>query len=80
MSVEKLKRVMQRLRHRHGMNVKKIKRDDLERAIYREIGTCLTTFKRNKRCLTKLGWIASRDRGHTIMITGKDLEEDYDAF
>lgn len=80
MSMEKLKRVMQRIRARHGMGAVKIKRDDLARVIMREIGTCKATYFNNVYSLVKLGWIATRDRGKTIMLTGKDLEDDFDAF
>lgn len=72
MSIEKLERVLWRLRSRHP-GKKYVKRNDLEIAIMYECGTDQSTYKRNRRALIKLGWIISR--GKEIELTGKDLTQ-----
>jgi len=77
MTVEKLKRILQRVRARNpGQDI--IKRNELEQCIMIECGTCKATYFNNKRALVKLGWIkAYPGSKHKIEITGKDLTEDF---
>ena len=73
MSIEKLKRVLWRLRERnpgiiHPTNL------ELQRAIILEIGTDIRTYKKNRQILIKLGWIKFYSTKH-ITLTDKDLTE-----
>lgn len=74
MGIDKLRRIMLRIRARHP-DLKSIKIDDLKRVVIIECGTSPTTYKNNKNALVKLGWLAKRKK--RFVITGKDLLEDY---
>jgi hypothetical protein len=71
MSVQKLKRVLWRLRRRCP-NEKSPCMTELERAIMYECGTCPKTIKENKKALSKLGWIKLY-RGKRFELTDEDL-------
>jgi len=74
MTVERLARVMQRVRARFP-GEDSIPRDEFRKCIMIECGTTKATFYNNKYALVKLGWIkTSKTR---IKLTGKDLTEDY---
>ena len=74
MSIEKLRRVMLRVRAKHpGKNW--IRRDDLWRAIAVECGTSRMTYFENKKALVKLGWL--KQRKSNFRLTGNDLTEDF---
>jgi hypothetical protein len=70
MSVERLERVLWRLRKRNPGKTE-IKLLELERAIMYECGTDPKTYRHNKAALVKLGWITSQ--GKMIRLTGKDI-------
>lgn len=74
MTVEKLKRILQRIRARNP-GLKRIKRNELEQCIMIECGTCQATYHNNKRALIKLGWIETDKT--MVNITDKDLTEDF---
>lgn len=76
MSVERLERVMWRLRKRNPNNLK-ITINELQRAIMYECGTDPRTYSNNKRSLIRLGWIRSRGPRH-VWLTGNDLTGDDD--
>lgn len=71
MTVEKLERVMYRIRLRNPDRPTSVPRIELERAIMLEIGTDKRTYELNKRALVRLGWIKSH--GHNVEITNEDL-------
>ena len=71
MTINKLERVMWRLRHRNQNNDTPTNRE-LELAIMMEIGTDKQTYKRNRKALIKLGWI-KRYTKTRCKITNKDL-------
>ena len=73
MSVEKLERVLWRLRKRNP-GVDKPSYLELRRAIMLECGTCEATYKSNKRALKFLGWIAAYN-SKRCKLTNKDLNE-----
>lgn len=75
MSVEKLERVMWRIRKRcpdQGV----ISIHQLMRAIMLECGTDPRTYSNNKRALVKLGWIKKKGN-KWVVLTGNDLTGDY---
>ena len=72
MPIEKLQRVMWRIRTNHP-NTARITLQQLINAVTREIGYDMRTFKRIKLALARLGWIKSY--GKRIRVTGKDLTE-----
>ena len=73
MSVEKLRRVLWRLRStKPGKNT--FTNAELERSIMYECGTSYQTRDRNRAALKKLQWIRSKTRNYVIL-TGKDLTE-----
>lgn len=74
MTVQKLKRVMQRVRYRNPQK-ERVNLAELQRSIMLECGTTRATYYSNKRALVKLGWI--RMNGQYFMLTDKDLTEDY---
>lgn len=74
MSVEKLERVMWRLRKRHPNKVK-LTIPQLRLAIMHECGTDPYTYKVNKAALVRLGWIKSLGRTR-VALTGKDITGD----
>jgi len=72
MSVEKLERVLWRVRKTHP-NSKIISNNNLRRAIMYECGTDPVTYRNNRRALVVLGWIKKYNTG-SIELTDKDLE------
>ena len=74
MTIEKLKRIMIRVRAANP-GKDKCSHRDLRRAIMIECGTTRMTVHNNKHALTDLGWI--RRSKNTIYFTGLDLTEDY---
>ena len=74
MTVEKLKRVLQRWRQRNP-GQKRIKSDELRKCIMIECGTCNATWSNNRSALVKLGWIITDKT--MVEITDKDLTEDF---
>ena len=73
MSVEKLERVMWRIRAEHKDAVK-ISNQQLTKAIMMEIGTDPRTIRCNRKALVKLGWIKARNSG-SIRLTDIDLTD-----
>ena len=75
MSIEKLKRVLWRLRHKYPTG-EKIPLLALKHAIMREIGTSPMCYKQNKRALKTLAWIKHRnyDRWY-FTLTDQDLTD-----
>ena len=74
MTVEKLKRVMWRIRAKYpGQN--RIGWRKLRMAIMVECGTWDRTYYANAQALVNLGWI-KRDK-KMIVLTGNDLTEDF---
>lgn len=71
MSVERLERVMWRLRRRCPGNDRP-PWSELRLAIMKECGTDPKTIKVNKRALKLLGWIKV-NKGNAIELTGEDL-------
>jgi len=71
MSIEKLERVMWRLRKRNPNNDRPTWAE-LRRAIMYECGTDISTFYKNKQALVTLGWIKTRN-GLRLSITNKDI-------
>lgn len=72
MSVQKLERVLWRLRKRcPGQD--RPPWLELKRAIMYECGTDPTTYLKNKKALVDLGWIISYS-GKRVELTGLDLE------
>lgn len=72
MSIEKLKRVLQRVRERNPGKVR-IPRAEFERCILVECGTSPATYRNNMIPLVKLGWV--KRQKNTIVITGKDITD-----
>ena len=72
MTIEKLERVMWRLRKRHPDRTT-ITNNELRRAIMYECGTSLSTLKDNRRALKDLGWIRAKST-RTIWLTNKDID------
>lgn len=75
MTIEKLTRVMARVRARNP-GAQKITRQELVRAIMIECGTCPQTYYNNKAALTTLGWIRKKRR--KFYLTGLDLTGDFE--
>lgn len=74
MSVEKLERVMWRVR-KLNPNKNVVTIPSLRRAIMLEIGTDPRTYYANKRALVDLGWIKSEGRSRHVTLTNNDLTE-----
>lgn len=70
MSVERLERVMWRLRK--NIDTERPLWKQLRRAIMYECGTDPRTYLNNKRALIALGWITS-DGKHRFRLTNEDL-------
>jgi len=70
MTVEKLERVLWRVRKRNP-DKKEIKLIELQRAIMYECGTDPKTIRHNKAALVRLGWITSHKK--LIRLTDKDI-------
>ena len=75
MTVEKLKRVMLRLRSRMLEGQTTTNQIELRRAIMIECGTTPATVCHNRQALVRLGWI--KNDKNKCRLTGKDLTEDY---
>lgn len=73
MTIEKLERVMWRLRASHP-NKNRLKNNDLRKSIMQEIGTDPRTYYSNRRALMALGWIKAHGNKY-IDITGLDITE-----
>ena len=71
MTIEKLERVMWRMRSLN-QNTDKFSVAQLRRAIMYEVGTDVRTYKANKKALVDIGWIKSRG-SRWIVATNKDL-------
>lgn len=73
MSVEKLERVLWRVR-KNNPNERYITNIQLRRAIMYECGTCEATYQSNRRALKQLRWITCKGKTR-IELTGRDLHE-----
>ena len=73
MSIEKLQRVLWRLRKRNK-EANKIANYELRRAIMYECGTHIQTYRENRRSLIILKWIVPYKK-HYIKLTNIDLNE-----
>lgn len=73
MSIQKLERVMQRVR-KDNPGVNKVSRRNLEHAIMIECGTDPKTVINNKKALIRLGW--TKSDGHWVRLTGQDIDGD----
>lgn len=73
MTIESLRRVMWRLRKLSKGNDKP-SIAMLEKAIIIECGTAIMTYRRNKQCLIKLGWLRQYNKSRMRM-TNLDLTE-----
>ena len=67
MSVDKLRRVIQRVQERNP-DKKRIRRDEFERAILYEVGTCTETVYRAMAVMKKLGWIRVSKGSRTVTL------------
>lgn len=65
MGIEKLKRVMWRLKEKNP-TLKVILKHDLENAIMWECGTAYVTIFDNRAALIRLGWIKRQSRYFTV--------------
>lgn len=74
MTVEKLKRVMWRVRSKDP-RADKVPIWTLKRAIMIECGTSPSTVQINKMAMVRLGWIKTHK--NMVYLTGKDLTEDF---
>lgn len=72
MTIEKLKRIMWRIRSRNKDKVY-ITRHEVEKAIFLEAGIWPETVRYNRQALIKLGWLKTRKQKYEI--TDKDLTE-----
>ena len=72
MSIQKLERVLYRLRQRNRGS-DEVSWKELQRAIMYEIGTDKRTYSWNRAALIKLGWIRSKNNKQ-LYLTNKDLE------
>jgi len=74
MSIEKLERVLWRVRKK-CKNHERIPNHELRRAIMYECGTHPNTYKTNRKALFTLKWIVSNGGNH-VKLTDKDLTGD----
>ena len=74
MTIDKLKRVMQRLRARYPGKTS-VSYDELRVVVMYECGTTRQTYYNTRDALTKLGWIRRRKR--RFILTGNDITEDF---
>lgn len=74
MSIEKLQRVMIRVRQRNPGKTM-VNRAEMSRAIMLECGTSPMTYYNNYKAMVRLGWIKKRKGRFTL--TGLDLNDDY---
>jgi hypothetical protein len=75
MTVDKLKRVMRRVRARSPVE-KVVSEKEFARAIMIECGTSSATYRANMASLRRIGWIKQRKR--KVHLTDRDLTEDFD--
>ena len=73
MTIEKLERVMWRLR-KNNPNIETPTCIELKKAIMQEIGTDPRTYNTNRRALTRLRWIKAYGRTR-VQITNRDLTD-----
>ena len=73
MSLDKLKRVLWRLRS-NNKNTQFITNNELKRAVMRECGVHIRTYRDNRKSLVDLGWIKSVG-SKRIRLTDEDLRE-----
>ena len=73
MTIEKLERVMWRLRS-NAKSSKKPTNHELRRAIMVEVGTDERTYKKNRKALIYMGWIKTYNRKR-IILTNIDITE-----
>jgi len=73
MTIEKLERVMWRLRKNNPNNLTPYN-GELKKAIMLEIGIDPRTYKKNRAALVKLGWLHWYTKNRT-RITNKDLTD-----
>ena len=72
MSVQKLERVLWRLRKKHP-NQNRFTNYELRRAIMFECGTDPQTYKNNRKALLLLGWMKTHYKQY-VELTNNDLE------
>ena len=75
MSVEKLERVLWRIRKNHKDKLR-IHKNELRKAIMLEIGTSAACYQQNRAALIKLEWIKTYKKNY-IELTNNDLNGDY---
>lgn len=75
MTLEKLERVMWRLR-KDNAKIERVTLGALRRAIMIEIGTDERTYYANKKALIKLKWIITL-KGQYVELTGNDLTGEF---
>ena len=73
MPIEALKRVLWRAR-KNGTIADIITNTELHKAVIKECGYDIRTYKRVRAALYKLKWIAKRSK-NTVWLTGDDLSE-----
>ena len=73
MTIEKLERVMWRLREQNKDKTY-VHNSALQTAIMYEIGIDIRTYKSTRKALIKLGWIKTRGKTK-VEITDKDLKQ-----
>jgi len=73
MSVEKLQRVLWRIREKHR-DAPFLTNKELKICIMHECGTTPITYLRNRRALITLGWLKPKN-SKSVMLTGTDLKE-----
>jgi len=72
MTIERLERVMQRIRH-NNPGVRTINNSQLRLAIMHELGTDPRTYQKNRKALRQLGWI--KPSIHHVWLTNNDVVE-----
>lgn len=71
MTIEKLERVMWRLR-KENVNTSYPTNNMLKLAIMQEIGTDIRTYKANRKALIALGWLKTHNKKR-LLVTNKDI-------
>ena len=74
MTIEKMERVMWRIRARNKGKTE-IFISELRRAVMYEIGTDVRTYNKTKTALKRLGWIKKKGP-QRVILTGNDLTGD----
>jgi hypothetical protein len=75
MSIQKLQRVMWRLRHKYPGKAA-VSNNALMLAIMQECGTSPITYTQNRSALKKLGWIKASGPNY-VMFTDVDISGEY---